>query len=425
MQTVTGGSLDNFTHSVLTGPVQKNGYQVIQSKTKSLMRELSTVEDPGAFRLNAESLFSGGQSYVDLNWNAVPNTMDGYIVERTNDNVNWVIPPTNYGKRVRILNVHPNNGNFLASWMNQDNGTGTPVSMNLIDVIPISTTDFINRFNSDPNGGLKDSSGNYQYDGIYFGSADGNNGEDINRVDVINALKAFGKTGRSLVFGHDTVMSHYHSGFNSFASELGIKLLPAIDDNSINDDRIGSNLIHFTPESVDGYLYRYPYFLDPAQTYVIKPSHTGGQFYLYNDGGRKWMSYKSPYYFPYFEPSVGVPTNVHYLDKSGNRAWDDNGQRIGDDNAYLVTKNNYAIIQTGHSTGACTPDEAKVIANMIYYTSTLNTTTHGEDHTVKDSTAPDTPTAVATGTITNDVTLNINTQDNGTNYYYRVKAKNQ
>ncbi|BDR56926.1 BspA family leucine-rich repeat surface protein [Xylocopilactobacillus apis] len=411
-----GGRLVNNVGSSFVDPFQKDSPPKTKPKNNLTPREAGTVVSANNFRLTANSQIVNNQSSIILDWDAVPDVADGYIVERTNDGVNWINPPTNYGKRINILNVYPVNGNFLKSWMDQiDPSTGQPVSMGLINIIPVALSDFI----TNPDGYLKDASGNYKYDGIYFGSSDGNNNEDIN-TPTVTAVKNFGRTGRSVIFGHDTVMSAVHPYFNNFASELGIRLLPNIDDMSQNDDRFGSNVVKFSDKEKNGYLAKYPYLLDPDAEYHIQPSHTGGQFYLYSGGGTRWMEYLPPYYI---YGSSGVPTVEHYLDTGGNRAWSDNGQRIGDNNAYLITKNNYAVIQTGHTTGACTPDEAKIIANMVYFTSTLNTTTHGEDHTVKDSSAPNVPQITTNSFVNDQLVVNVNTADNPTNYFYRIKAK--
>ncbi|UQS81985.1 hypothetical protein MOO45_07290 [Bombilactobacillus folatiphilus] len=83
------------------------------------------------------------------------------------------------------------------------------------------------------------------------------------------------------------------------------------------------------------------------------------------------------------------------------------------------------MIQTGHASGQCTPEEAMVIANMIYYTSTLDTTTTGEDRTLKDTANPNAPMISNTGTteVFDSSSGQAISPDQSSYYYYRVLAK--
>ncbi|BDR59233.1 BspA family leucine-rich repeat surface protein [Xylocopilactobacillus apicola] len=388
---------------------QKKKTNIFQPRLNIQPRDMSTVVSTGDFRLNAESKFEDGQSYVVLDWDPVVDVSDGYLVERTTDGANWMVPPTNYGKKIKILNVYPGSNNFLKSWMDQvDPNTGQPVSMGLIEVDPVS----IDSFNVTPDSYLKDDNGNYKYDGIYFGSADNNDGKDLVDASVL-ATQRFGDTGRSVIFGHDTMFS-YHTQFSRLALNLNLKLFSNFA-GGVNDDRVGSTVVKFTEKMKLGYLTQFPYKLDPNAEFHIGFSHNSGQYYQYGSDTQRWMEYLPP--FGVFAPSE------HYLDANGVPVLGNSGDRTGDNNWYLVTKNNYSMIQTGHSTGSCSSDEAKIIANMVYFTSTLNVLPHGEDHTVKDSAAPDTPDLSLTSQNTDQINLNINSTDNKTDYYYRVKAK--
>lgn len=371
----------------------------------------------------AQTIKTETSSSVDLTWESVPEVTDGYVVQRTNDatipneDIKWDRPPTNYGKMVKILNVYPDNCAYLKKWMNQiDPATGQPISMNLISVDEIS----LETFNKNPEGYLKDSTGKYSYDGIYFGSEDVNGGykpeiNDLNAKSQV-AVTNFANTGRSLIFGHDTILSKGHPYFATFAEKVGLILESNLPDGYYADPffNLGSSKVQFV---VSGFLNQYPYSLEPNFPYEIKPAHTVGQFFNYNSGATRWMEFVPPF------SSLGEgnkETKMTYL-------YDATGKVVGDNNWYLVTKNNYAQIQTGHSVnngiGACTPDEAKVIANMIYYTSTLNISPSGSDHTVKDDAAPDSPTVSLATASLDQVKLTINANDNPTNYYYRVIAR--
>ncbi|BDR59235.1 BspA family leucine-rich repeat surface protein [Xylocopilactobacillus apicola] len=405
----------------LADPFKTKG-KLVSSRGNIGPQIAGTVVQTNDFHLFVNSqINSSNQPYEVLNWDSVVDSSDGYVIQRTNDaalpsnEAAWQLPPTNYGKQITILNVYPDNCNYLQTWMNQlDPATGQPVSMGLINVVPVSFADF----NSNPDQYLKDAAGNYQYDGIYFGSEDGNGGNgpnnDLNATSYA-ATVAYGQTGRSIILGHDTVY-YQHPYLMQFGPSLGLKILPGFPSWGGNVG-LGSTKVKF---SMNGFLNQYPYKFGLDQTLEIKFSHSSGQYYLYQGGAQRWMEYEPPFSF------ADEAKEINYLDENSNQVSGDNGQRIGDNNFYLVTKNNYAMIQTGHSIwngmSACTPDEAKIIANMIYYTSTLNLSTQGEDHTVKDSAAPEMPTVAGT-TDRDKATLQIKASDVGTDYFYRVKAK--
>ena len=396
----------------------------IATRVEPIPRNLPQVVKVNDFRFTkAEATNSGALSSVSLAWETVPGVSDGYVVQRTNDanlpnnETLWNNPPTNYGKKVKILNVYPDNCAYLKIWMNQnDPNTGQPISMNLISIDEVSLINF----NQNPNGYLKDSQGNYKYDGIYFGSEDVNGGYTPGVNDLTDssqtAVAKFADTGRSLILGHDTILSPGHPFFGRFASKLGLVLLNNLPAGYYSDARhdIGAPRVQFV---TNGFLNEYPYALKPNFAYTIKPAHTVGQMFIYNGGATRWMEFCPPLSLLGGGSSIYNKTTIY----------DSSGRAVGDNNWYLVTKNNYAQIQTGHSVsngvGACTPDEAKIIANMIYFTSTLNTLPYGEDHTVKDVTAPNQPKVNSALPTLNQVNLVISATDLPTNYFYRVKAK--
>lgn len=65
------------------------------------------------------------------------------------------VVPTNYGKKVKILNIYPPNGRYLKDWLSQNNGSDQPVNMGLIEVDEV----LLSNFNANPNGYLKVSGG--------------------------------------------------------------------------------------------------------------------------------------------------------------------------------------------------------------------------------------------------------------------------
>ena len=55
---------------------------------------------------------------------------------------------------------------------------------------------------------------------------------------------------------------------------------------------------------------------------------------------------------------------------------------------YLTTWNNTAMIQTGHSSGASTEDERKVLANTLFYLKQLTKKTEVLDNSARDIADP-------------------------------------
>ncbi len=58
---------------------------------------------------------------------------------------------------------------------------------------------------------------------------------------------------------------------------------------------------------------------------------------------------------------------------------------------YLTTWNNTAMIQTGHSNGASTEDERKVLANTLFYLKQLTKKTEVLDNSARDIANPNKP----------------------------------
>jgi hypothetical protein len=79
------------------------------------------------------------------------------------------------------------------------------------------------------------------------------------------------------------------------------------------------------------------------------------------------------------------------------------------------------MIQTGHSNGAATVDEQKVIANALWFLSQFTTDTTGNICSARDIDAPDTITVIRQSC--NEI--NILSKDKGSSYRFYVKARNE
>ena len=86
-------------------------------------------------------------------------------------------------------------------------------------------------------------------------------------------------------------------------------------------------------------------------------------------------------------------------------------------NFYLTTYNNCAMIQTGHSNGAATEDEQKIIANLIFYNYQLSEATSVTDNSAMDTTAPNKPKVTE-----KDSKFYFSATDNGTTYKHKIEA---
>jgi hypothetical protein len=88
-------------------------------------------------------------------------------------------------------------------------------------------------------------------------------------------------------------------------------------------------------------------------------------------------------------------------------------------NHYLITHNNCAMIQTGHSNGAATIDEQHIIANVLLYLAQFSVDTFADDRSARDMDAPNRPNAARIGT---SAQISVNTSDLGTRYQYYISA---
>ena len=91
---------------------------------------------------------------------------------------------------------------------------------------------------------------------------------------------------------------------------------------------------------------------------------------------------------------------------------------------YLTTWNNTAMIQTGHSQGASTEDERKVLANTLFYLKQLTKKTEILDNSARDIADPNKVSNVSTVV---DEVNNVHVkfrrpEDNGSTYEYYVKG---
>ena len=317
---------------------------------------------------------------LEWEWNPPPPTETyGYTLFQWDEIVGWQSVSTNCDKTIQVLNVYPDNplSNTLADWMHDPD-----IGFEKIWVTPVTITDF----NNNPDGYLKNGSGQYQYDVVMFGSWDNNDGKDLTPVSA-DAVRAFLNSGRGVLFGHDT--QHYNKNFALLADKINLH----IDINDFSYFR-GSEIIKVVN---DGFLLKYPHHIPYNETLTIPCTHTSGQFAK----GIVWMNFPDPQQGPCFHAPIQELED-------------------GTNDFYLTTWNNAAMIQTGHTGGQSTPDERKVIANTLWYLSQFTTDTTSKVCSAFDLAAPDIPTVIRQTCNQIEIT----SEDNGTSYRFYIKAIN-
>ncbi len=308
--------------------------------------------------------------------------------------------------QVRVLNVCPTDASkaYLQNWMSmpaQDyDGTMTTVSRGIIKIYPVSIESFnadsANILKTDPDTGEK--TDEYQYSVIMFGTADGNASKDLS-VAARDETVAFSNAGGGLLFGHDTLRLS-HPNFSYFANEkfLNIKM----------NSESATYMSEYVKVVDTGFLTSRPWDLE-GKTLQIPQAHVLGQYVPVGSPTRVWMQ---------FSNSTGGVLGTLAGTPNANI-----------DNYYLLTNGSTAMIQTGHSNGKATLDEAKVFANTLIYLAQSTVTTTARDSSFIDETSPVKPEAKVDSIIPSNDLKNYDAsiklsggKDRGTDYVYKIQA---
>ncbi len=205
-------------------------------------------------------------------------------------------------------------------------------------------------------------------------------------------MQSYIDSGRGVMFGHDTIcykMSTLHPNFASFADQLGIIVW---NDNSGYIESTRVEVIN------EGFLTSFPWKI--SGTLTVPSTHAYGQKAGGTLAGTVWMKL------------VNAANSIDPVSGATN-------------DFYLVTNNNLAMIQTGHSNGRATIDECKVFANTMFY---LKQTSSGTsvDNSFYDEAAPGKPKAELSLTDYQknkySLDIGITAEDFGSDYLYRVEA---
>jgi len=353
--------------------------------------------------------------YINLQWNMNDTTQPySYKVFQKKEGTTefQTISAVNSKDKIKVLNVYPIVGTTYTTtnwksetftlpqsaqtkmWMetpNVDDPKGYGKGLIDVDAVELSV------FNANPTTYMKNVDGTWKYDVVYEGAWDCNGQcttSGDNSALAKTMLQEFIQSGRGVLMGHDTLYIGPHSEMNSLRSFFNIKLASGGGD-FIEAAPGGSGIQIVTYKK--GLLTNYPWNIgDIGTTLTIPSTHTSGQV-AYGD---VWMRFGS----------IGSPFNG------------------GEGNFYLTTWNNTAMIQLGHSNGAATPDEQKILANTLFYLAQLTNLTYLDDHSGQDVKAPAEP--VITSAIINGATGKVDiaysaSQDLGSMYIYYVEAKGQ
>lgn len=336
-----------------------------------------------------------GKDYnVNLAWNDISSTAEQYgyrILRSGDDGKTWETRSSWSGSEtVRVLNIYPisNAESYLTDWMNRKiSGTNETAGKGLFEI----DTVYISDYNSNPDYYLKDDNGEYKYDVLFFGTYDSNNGRDLNDMSQ-KATQSFIDNGGGVLFGHDTIADagsyiNNHPYFNKFTEQVGI----------------ATGIYYYNPTTkadvvLNGFLTSFPWTI--SGTLDIPATHCLSQYAGGNLEGTVWIKLKN--------------SSVNTLENGATNDF------------YLVTNNQLAMIQTGHSNGQATDDECKVIANTLFYLKQLTSNTSVRDNSFYDEAAPEKPSVDITLSEYNKnsygLNFDISSKDFGTTYKYRAEA---
>lgn len=307
--------------------------------------------------------------------------------------------------KTQVLNVHPDQGEWISfntydgesitvrksgntkQWMEQPNSEDSKgYGRGLIEVTPVTMSEF----NKDPRKYLRpDGNGGYFYDIIYIGHWDWN-GYQWPNDNAMAAIVEFLDTGRGILCGHDVMVNlpGINHGLTSIRSRFNVVI--GNSDGHLGYDLPFSKMVGASRVKIAkiGMLTDTPWPIGGIGTVLSIPyTHQTDQFTF----GDVWMTFDGV-------GEGGVPTSAKY-------------------NFYVTSWNNTALIQTGHSNGAATSDEQKVLANALFYLKQLTTETFTIDNSARDYAAPN---LVKEGYFTDSFVFK-NPGDNGSLYKYYVE----
>ena len=334
---------------------------------------------------------NSGYGSVMVDWSTYDYRNKNFKVYRQSNGIDYESVGIDYTSvtNIRVLQIYPIDAakNQMKDWMvTQGYGKG---------IIQVDSV-YIDDFNVNPEGYLKDSSDGWKYDVIVLGTWDSNNQKDLNQKQV-DVIRKFLETGHGMVAGHDTLCAGKEFSTRNYQQLKDLFSLSQAENsrwyNGVGDnsDRSPQSSEQSTIKIVKtGLFTNYPWVIgDLGQTLVVPGCHSNGQI------------------------PVKAATWLKFYEKDYGQA-----QMNDPANEYLMTYNNTAMMQAGHSNGTATSDEQKIFANIIFYVNQLLFNRYNnKDYAAQDDVQPDNPQIVV-----NRLKYNIASKDNGRHYYFKVDA---
>lgn len=330
---------------------------------------------------NNDNSANDGLGAVDLDWSSYSkkNVMfKGY--QSKDGGKTWqTISLMDYTsvKEIKVLQIYPieNAKGQLKTWM-ETNGYGK-------GIIKVDSV-YIDDFNNNPNAYLSKTNGKWNYDVLFLGTWDSNNSKDLSAASK-SLTESYINDGGGCIFGHDTIRWDTYNTAGALPNFTSLAKYVNITQNSYWAEG-KSNASTSVKIIKKGLFTTYPWNIGEIGTVLkIPAAHSVGQ----SGNGDIWLE---------FVNQTAIPEG-------------DKG------NFYLTTYNNCAMIQTGHSNGAATEDEQKIIANLIFYNYQLSEATSVTDNSAMDTTAPNKPKVTE-----KDSKFYFSATDNGTTYKHKIEA---
>lgn len=337
---------------------------------------------------------NSGYGSVMVDWQTYDYRNKNFKVYRQSNGIDYQSVGIDYTSvtNIRVLQIYPIDAakNQMKDWMvTQGYGKG---------IIQVDSV-YIDDFNVNPEGYLKDSSDSWKYDVIVLGTWDSNNQKDLNQKQV-DVIRKFLETGHGMVAGHDTLCAGKELSTKNYQQLKDLFSLSQAENarwyNGVGDnsDRSPQSSEQSTIKIVKtGLFTNYPWMIgDLGQTLVVPGCHSNGQIPV---KAATWLKF---YEKDYGQTQMNDPANE-----------------------YLMTYNNTAMMQAGHSNGTATSDEQKIFANIIFYVNQLLFSTYqNKDYAAQDTTAPTVPA------ITNKLTkYQFTSEDEGNHYWFYVESYNK
>ena len=331
------------------------------------------------------------QPYIGLQWVSQIQNPEDYqyrIFQKSQYRTSFQTIPTMYSKQVKVLWVYMFYNKTYSDGIEQ-----FPANYGIQDSLDIDTV-YYSDYNKAPASYLKDASGKYKYDLIFFGTYDMCT---ISYFDLSSTAKdetaKFLDAGHGAIFTHDTIVKE-HPNYAELAKKYG-----HVDAQSTYVsyalDCIGGKTISLT--DLQGVLVNYPVKL--PNTLTISLTHTSGQILSSDD--LVWAKF------------------------SGSITFGSKNLLTTNSNFFLATYNNVAVLQMGHSFLSLTNDEQSILINLFFSMAQLTNSSVFVDPSGLDI---DTVAPTKLSVSLQDNTLLLSASDNigsGTNYQYYVEAVNQ